>query len=372
VDTSQRISQAVSLVPIVVSIIILFVGSVGSWFVVQEDFFPHAISDETIFLDSGSDYNYHLDGVVITNEAGESKIAYSAATVLCDGGEPTCMVYQMRGIVFYNIGLVFYAAFSLSIISSVLIFLRDYNLIQKINKQFKTDVTREDLLAASFGAHVSVIVFALFLLFYAIIGIPSAMHEDHTGGFKECLYTNDITVVGKNDGCDVWIEGEGVELNSLWAIGPAFIIFLAGSLFSSIYLTSYTYNQLTDISEDSVPEPELFFDSDSKLLFDVNTGEVIKSFVKDKRPLFFDTEAKVLFDEDTGDIVYSAYFDKFISKKVKSGKEDKEPEKEDKEPEKEDKEPEKEDKEPEKEDKEPEKEDKEPVKKDKKPKKEKN
>ena len=62
------------------------------------------------------------------------------------------------------------------------------------------------------------------------------MHDDHAGGFKECLYTNDITIVGKNDGCDVWVEGEGVELNSLWAIGPAFIIFLAGSLFSSIYL----------------------------------------------------------------------------------------------------------------------------------------
>ena len=345
-DTSQRITQAVSLVPIVVSIIILFVGSASSWFIVKEDFFPHATSDETLFLDSGSDYNYHIDGVVITNDAGESKIDYSAATVLCDGGEPTCMVYEMRGIVFYNIGLVFYAVFSLSIVSSVLIFLRDYNLIQTINERFKTDVMREDLLAASFGAHLSVIVFSLFLLFYASIGIPSAMHDDHTGGFKECLYTNDITVVGKNGGCDVWIEGEGVELNSLWAIGPAFIIFLAGSLFSSIYLTSYTYNQLTDTSEGSVPEPELYFDLDSKLLFDVNTGEVIKSFVGDKRSLFFDTEAKVLFDEDTGDIVYSSYFDKFISKKVKSGKEEKEPEEEEKEPEEEEKEPEEEEKEP--------------------------
>ena len=60
------------------SIIVLFVAVAGSWFVVKEDFYPHATSDETVILDSGSDYDYHLDGVVITNEAGESKIDYSA------------------------------------------------------------------------------------------------------------------------------------------------------------------------------------------------------------------------------------------------------------------------------------------------------
>ena len=351
-DTSQRISQAVSIVPILISIVILLVGGAGTWFIVKEDFYPHVTSEETIFLDSGSDYNYQIDGVVISNDAGESKIDYSASTVLCDEGEPTCMVYEYRGAVFYNIGLVFYATLSLSIVSAGLIFLRDYDLIGTLNKQFKMNVTRSDLLAASFGSHISVIVFALFLLFYSLIGIPSAMHQDHAGGFKECLYTNDITVVGTNDGCDVWVQGEGVELNSMWTIGPAFIIFLAGVLFSSIYLTSYTYGQLEDDSEgdDSegiVPEPELYFDPDSKLLFDVNTGEVIRSFADDKRSLFFDTEATVLFDEDSGDIVYSSYFDKFISKKLKL---EKEPEKEEKEPEKEEKEPEKEDKESEKED----------------------
>ena len=175
-DTSQRISQAVSLIPVLISIIILFVAAAGSWFVVKEDFYPHATSDETVVLDSGSDYSYHLDGVVITNEAGESKIDYSASTVLCDEGEPTCMVYEMRGIVFYNMGLVFYAIFSISIVSSILIFLRDYNLIQTINKQFKIDITRSDLLATSFGAHISIIVFALFLLLYAVMAIPGAMH----------------------------------------------------------------------------------------------------------------------------------------------------------------------------------------------------
>ena len=319
-DTSQRISQAVSLIPVLVSIIVLFVAVAGSWFVVKEDFYPHATSEETVILDTGSDYSYHMDVVVITNEAGESNpVAYSALTVLCDEGEPTCMVYEMRGIVFYNIGLVFYAIFSISILSSMLIFLRDYNLIQNINKQFKIDITRSDLLATSFGAHISLIVFALFLLLYAVTAIPGAMHEDHAGGFKECLYTNDISAFGKNDGCDAYIEGEGVELNSRWYLGPAFIIFLGGVLSSSIYLAFYTYSQFEEGLDASVaPAPELYFDSEAKLLFDVNTGEVIKSFVGDERSLFFDTEATVLFDEHTGDIVYSEYFDKFISKKMAS------------------------------------------------------
>jgi len=320
VDTSQRISQAVSLIPVLVSIIVLFVAVAGSWFVVKEDFYPHATSEETVILDTGSDYSYHMDGVVITNEAGESNlIAYSTLTMLCNEGEPTCMVYEMRGIVFYNLGLVFYAIFSISILSSILIFLRDYNLIQNINKQFKIDITRSDLLATSFGAHISIIVFALFLLLYAVTAIPGAMHEDHAGGFKECLYTNDISAFGKNDGCDVYIEGEGVELNSRWYLGPAFIIFLGGVLSSSIYLAFYTYSQFEEGLDASVaPAPELYFDSEAKLLFDVNTGEVIKSFVGDERSLFFDTEATVLFDEHTGDIVYSEYFDKFISKKMAS------------------------------------------------------
>ncbi len=323
-DISQRITQAVSLIPVLVSIIVLFVAGAGSWFVVNEDFYPHAISEETVILDTGSDYNYHMNGVVITNEVGEELIDYSASTVLCNDAEPTCMVYEMRGIVFYNMGLVFYAIFSISIVSSILIFLRDYNLIQTINKQFKIDITRSDLLATSFGAHISIIVFALFLLLYAVTAIPGAMHEDHAGGFKECLYTNDMTMpMGINHGCDAYIQGEGVELNSKWRLSIPFIIFLGGVLSSSIYLASYTYNQFEgglDVS--AAPAPELYFDSEAKLLFDVNTGEVIKSFVGDERSLFFDTESIVLFDEHTGDIVYSEYFDKFISKKLASVEEE--------------------------------------------------
>ena len=128
---------------------------------------------------------------------------------------------------------------------------------------------------------------------------------------------------GLNDGEDATIEGEEVQLKSRWTIWTAFIIFLGGVLSSSIYLASYTYSQFEEGLDASVaPAPELYFDSEAKLLFDVNTGEVIKSFVGDERSLFFDTEATVLFDEHTGDIVYSEYFDKFISKKMKMKKED--------------------------------------------------
>ena len=324
-DTSQRISQAVSLIPVLISIIILFGGGAGTWFVVMEDVFPAVISEETIILESHTDYNYHLDGVVLIRKEADgtvisdSKLDYETTKAQCDGPESTCMVYEMRGIVFYNMGLVFYAIFSISIVSSLLIFLRDYNLIQNINKQFKIDITRSDLLATSFGAHISIIVFTLFLLLYAVTAIPSAMHDDHAGGVKEDLYTTEITVFGQNDGEDAIIEGEEVQLKSRWTIWIAFILFLAGVLFSSIYLTSYTYNQFEEgLDASAAPAPELFFDSDAKLLFDVNTGEVIKSFVGDERSLFFDTEAIVLFDEHTGDIVYSEYFDKFISKKMAS------------------------------------------------------
>ena len=322
-DTSQRISQAVSLIPVLISIIILFGGGAGTWFWVQEDIFPAVTSEETIILESHTDYNYHLDGVVLIRKEtdgtviSEDKLDYKTAKAQCDGPESICMVYENRGAVFYNMGLVFYAIFSISIVSSMLIFLRDYNLIQNINKQFKVDITRSDLLATSFGAHVSIIVFALFLLLYAVTAIPSAMHDDHAGGVKEDLYTTEITVFGENLGEDAIIEGEEVNLQSRWTIWTAFILFLVGVLVSSIYLTSYTYSQFEEGIDASVaPAPELYFDSEAKLLFDVNTGEVIKSFVGDERSLFFDTESIVLFDEHTGDIVYSEYFDKFISKKM--------------------------------------------------------
>ncbi len=328
-DTPQRISQAVSIVPIIVSLVILFVGGASSWFIVMEDIFPAVTSEETVILESHIDYNYHLNGVVLTwkdadgTVISDSKLDYSTATAQCDGPESTCMVYENRGAVFNNIGLVFYATLSLSIISSILIFLRDYEMIPVINKQFKMDLTKDDILSASFGAYISIILFALFLLLYATIAFPDAMHTDHAGGVKENLYTTEITVFGQNEGEYAIMEGEQVQLKSRWTIWTAFIIYLAGVLFSSIYLTSYTYGQLEDEPGVGVAsEPELYFDPDAKLLFDVNTGEVIRSFGGDKRPLFFDTEANLLFDEETGDIVYSDYFDKLISEKIKLKEED--------------------------------------------------
>ena len=50
----------------------------------------------------------------------------------------------------------------------------------------------------------------------------------------------------------------------------------------------------------------MFFDPDAKLLFDINTGEVLGSFQYEgeDRNLFFDEDAMILWDEDTGDVLY--------------------------------------------------------------------
>ena len=52
-------------------------------------------------------------------------------------------------------------------------------------------------------------------------------------------------------------------------------------------------------------EPEYFFDPDGQILFDINTGEVVASFVGEKRDFFFDEDAMILFDEGSGEILFS-------------------------------------------------------------------
>ena len=52
-------------------------------------------------------------------------------------------------------------------------------------------------------------------------------------------------------------------------------------------------------------EPEYFFDLEGQILFDINTGEVVASFVGEKRGFFYDEDAMILFDEDSGEILFS-------------------------------------------------------------------
>ena len=45
-DTSQRLSQAVSVIPIIVAVLVLYVGgSFGTWFIVEE-FYQYSATDE--------------------------------------------------------------------------------------------------------------------------------------------------------------------------------------------------------------------------------------------------------------------------------------------------------------------------------------
>ena len=56
---------------------------------------------------------------------------------------------------------------------------------------------------------------------------------------------------------------------------------------------------------DAQSEPEYFFDPDGQILFDINTGEVVASFVGEKRAFFYDEDAMILFDEGSGEILFS-------------------------------------------------------------------
>ena len=55
--------------------------------------------------------------------------------------------------------------------------------------------------------------------------------------------------------------------------------------------------------------PEYFFDSEGQILFDINTGEVVASFVGEKRGFFYDEDAMILFDEESGEILFSPPLD---------------------------------------------------------------
>ena len=63
-ETVQKISQAVSLIPIIVAIVVLYVGgSAGSWFIVEEYYAYSATDEDSNALVHYSDYNYYLNEV---------------------------------------------------------------------------------------------------------------------------------------------------------------------------------------------------------------------------------------------------------------------------------------------------------------------
>ena len=58
-ETTLKISQAVSVIPIIVAIVVLYVGgSAGAWFVVEEFYQYSATDEDASKLVDYSDYNY--------------------------------------------------------------------------------------------------------------------------------------------------------------------------------------------------------------------------------------------------------------------------------------------------------------------------
>ena len=62
VETSLKISQAVSVVPVLVALVVLYVGgSAGSWFVVEEFYQYSATDEDASKLVDYSDYNFYYN-----------------------------------------------------------------------------------------------------------------------------------------------------------------------------------------------------------------------------------------------------------------------------------------------------------------------
>ena len=292
--TNKQLSQGVSIIPVFVSAIVLIIG--GSWFITYESYTYTASDDIVDGLVKNSDFNFYLDevdnsqydGLDKTGNREDSTISYA------DSG------YEQRGIVFYNLSLIVYAISFIALLSSILIFVRDYELIPNISKA--------EFSAVTFGSYIAIVIFLLFMASYSVMAIPDAVHEDHIGTDKSCLYDDDMFIAGV-DNCDVYFTNDPqidvINQKSTWSIGLAFIVFFVGMLVPSIYLITSTLERLGEVEDEPEPEPALFFDPEARLLFDINTGEVVGSFTDDDREFFFDEEAMILFDDSTGDIVYS-------------------------------------------------------------------
>ena len=90
-------------------------------------------------------------------------------------------------------------------------------------------------------------------------------------------------------------------------------ILIIGVLIPSIFSASSAFDEINANSSDaqsmSPTGPEYFFDPEGQILFDINTGEVVASFVGEKRGFFYDEDAMILFDEESGEILFSPSLD---------------------------------------------------------------
>jgi len=292
------LDKVVSAIPLLVSVLVLFGGGVlGTWFLVEENVYYFAYeSSESGFLDGRSTYDYFLTEMSVMDTSGEYDVAY---------GEQNCNCENRDGV-FFNIKLLIYLVSFSSILGLGILFARESSAVQGL--ALDNPVKKIISPIGRFTVHVSTVVLIIFLAGYIALGIPGAVQADYEGTLKECLYDSSMTIVGSQD-CFVDTVNDQAELHSNWSLGLAPFILIIGVLIPSIFSASSAFDEMNidpHASLSAIPsDPEYFFDPEGQILFDINTGEVVASFVDEKRDFFYDEDAMILFDEGSGEILFS-------------------------------------------------------------------
>ena len=301
-SAQNTIDKVVSGIPLVVSILVLFSGGVlGTWFLVEENVYYFAYeSSESGFLDGKSTYDYYLGEMAVSDTKGEYNIAY---------GEQNCNCENREGV-FFNIKLLIYLICLSSIVGMGILFARSADSIKNLG----VDHPLQKLVSpiGRFSAHISTVILILFLAGYIVFGIPGAIEADYEGTLKECLYDSSMSIVGSQD-CFVDTVNDQAELHSNWSLGLAPFILIIGVLIPGIFSASSAFDEINGTSGEAVQvipsSPEYFFDPEGQILFDINTGEVVASFIGEDREFFYDEDAMILFDETSGEILFSPPID---------------------------------------------------------------
>ena len=297
-STQNTIDKVVSGIPLVVSILVLFSGGVlGTWFLVEENVYYFAYeSSESGFLDGQSTYDYYLGEMAVSDTKGEYNIAYDEQNCNCEN----------RDGVFFNIKLLIYLISLSSIVGMGILFARDADSIKNLDVDHPVQKLISPI--GRFSAHISTVVLILFLAGYIVFGIPGAIEADYEGTLKECLYDSSMSIVGSED-CFVDTVNDQAELHSNWSLGLAPFILIIGVLIPGIFSASSAFDEINGTSGEAVEvissSPEYFFDPEGQILFDINTGEVVASFIGEDREFFYDSDAMILFDEASGEILFS-------------------------------------------------------------------
>ena len=299
VNTESTINKAVSAIPIFVSVFILFAGGIfGTWFMVEENVYYFAYDSSSLgFLDGKSTYDHFINKVSISDTTGDYDISYDEQNCNCEN----------RDNVFFNIKLLIYVISFSSLVGLGILFARESSSVKKLDLNHPVKKVISPM--GRFAAHISTVVLILFLAGYVAFGIPGAIQSDYEDTLKECLYDTNMSIVGNND-CFVLTENDQAELHSNWSLGLAPFLLILGVLIPSIFSASSAFEELSPSDKISgsgkSSESEYFFDPEAQILFNINTGEIVASFIGEEREFFYDEDTMVLFDEESGEILFSA------------------------------------------------------------------